>query len=92
MSDYKWDPAKNALNKRLHGISFEEASRIFENEILGWPDERFDYGEERWIAIGVAGEKEIVVTYVEQEDHRRIISARETTRRERTLYWRTIGR
>ena len=92
MIGYKWDPAKNALNKRLHGISFEEASKIFEHETLGWPDERFDYGEERWIAIGVAGEKEIVVTYIEQEDHRRIVSARETTRRERALYWRTIGR
>ena len=90
MIRYIWDQTKNASNRRIHRIAFEEAIRMFEGAVLGWPDERFDYGEERWIAIGVAGEKEIVVVYVEQDDQRRIISARQTTRRERELYWRTL--
>ena len=85
---YTWDPAKNAANARKHGISFEEAERIFDDEILGWPDERYDYGEERWIAIGLSGGEEAVVVYTESGDERRLISARQATRKERELYWR----
>jgi len=86
---YTWDKAKNTSNIRKHAISFEDAVRIFEDDVLGWPDERFDYGEARWIAIGFAGGKEIVVVYSEKDDERRIISAREATRKERELYWRS---
>jgi uncharacterized DUF497 family protein len=89
---YIWDETKNALNARKHGVTFAQAARIFERDVLGWPDERFDYGEERWIAIGFAEGKEIVVVYVEEEDCRRIISARYATRSERGLYWRATRR
>ena len=66
--------------------------RIFEREILHWPDERYRYGEERWIAVGIAQGQEIIVVYVEEdEDVSRIVSARPATRHERALYWRTIG-
>jgi uncharacterized protein len=32
---YTWDPAKNAANIRKHGISFEDALRIFDDEVRG---------------------------------------------------------
>jgi uncharacterized DUF497 family protein len=89
---YSWDERKAAANLHKHGIGFTEAVRIFDGEILHWPDERYHYGEERWIAIGIAKGQEVFVVYVEEgEEVRRILSARPATRRERALYWRTIG-
>jgi len=61
---------------------------VFNNEILVWPDERYDYGETRWIAIGLASGEETVVVYTENGDERRIISARRARRKEREIYWR----
>ena len=85
---YTWDAAKNAANIRKHDIGFDDAVRVFEGDVLIWPDERFDYGEARWIAVGLAGGEETVVVYSEEGDERRIISARRATRKERELYWR----
>ena len=90
---YIWDPNKAAGNLIKHGIAFGDAIRIFEGEIVEWIDTEIDYGEERWVAIGVAENAEIAVVYVEKdEDTWRIISARRATRREREIYWRQVGR
>ena len=89
---YTWDNRKNAANVRKHGIPFEVAVLIFEGPVFERADERYHYGEERCIAFGLAQAQEIAVVYVdEDEDTRRIISARPTTRRERALYWKIIG-
>lgn len=90
---YIWDPRKSAANLRKHGISFDDAVAVFEGPTLEWPDERFHYDEERSIAIGIAQGQEILIVYVEEdEDARRILSARRATQGERALYWNTVGR
>ena len=38
---FTWDKAKNTLNKKKHGISFEEAKSVFLDEharLIGDPD------------------------------------------------------
>jgi|SRR5215471_13776746 len=88
---FTWDARKAAGNLAKHGVDFRDAVRIFEGKTLEWLDERFSYDEERWLAIGLAGDKEIFVVYIEQEeDLRRIVSARPANRRERERYWREI--
>jgi len=51
-----WDEAKNKINRRKHGVSFELAREIFDDPCsLSWLDKRFEeYQEERWISIGCA--------------------------------------
>ena len=59
---FEWDPAKNAANRRKHGISFEEATEIFDgpalsrvdDDIHGEPRER-SYGLVRDVACSVRG-------------------------------------
>ena len=51
--DFEWDDNKNQQNIAKHGISFEQASAIFEGFTLDAPDDRFDYGEERTISLGM---------------------------------------
>lgn len=52
---YEWDEAKNRRNQRKHGISFEMAALVFEDErCLVRLDRTDDTGEPRWHAIGAA--------------------------------------
>jgi len=84
---YEWDDAKNEINIRKHGIDFDDAKDIFEHPVLTWPDNREDYGEERWMALGVIKTLAGVVIYTERDgDVVRIISARKATKFERKMY------
>jgi uncharacterized DUF497 family protein len=85
----EWDPAKNAENLVKHGVSFEEASDLFnsERDFLEIFDEAHSEDEERLIAIGLLRSGVIVIVWTERhEDTIRIISARWATGRERLLY------
>jgi uncharacterized DUF497 family protein len=90
---YTWDAKKAAANLVKHGVDFLDAVRIFDGKTVEGPDERFVYGEERWIAVGLSREQEIFIVYCEEdEDSRRIISARTANHRERERYWREVER
>jgi uncharacterized protein len=90
--NYTWDSRKNRKNVANHGISFEDAIRIFDDPTLERIDDRFDYGEVRVYAIGVVNCIEITVIYAEVSGtERRIISAWRAERHEREAYWQNIG-
>ena len=86
---FEWDDEKDAANRRKHGVGFARACRIFEGFVLSRLDERFAYGEERFITIGQIVEEDPVVlvlvnTY--RGGTTRIISARRASRAERRSY------
>ncbi len=84
---FEWDQAKNAANIRKHGIDFADVTDIFDHPMLAMLDEREDYGEERWIAIGRIHVLIGVVVYTERQgDVVRIISARKATKHEVRRY------
>jgi len=88
---FEWDDAKNQINIRKHGIDFRDAVDIFNHPLLCWEDDRCDYGEERWIAIGRIQHLTGVVIYTEKVgDVLRIISARKATKREVNHYEKNI--
>ena len=73
---YEWDENKNAANIGKHGVSFTIASRIFEGRVVTFPDDRFDYGEEREISIGqIDGVLLLTVIHTGRDGKTRIISA-----------------
>ena len=49
----EWDEAKNRANIRKHGFDFAEAEEMFRGLFLVRPDTDEDYGEERWIGMGM---------------------------------------
>jgi uncharacterized DUF497 family protein len=84
---------QNAENVRKHGISFEQAVRIFEGCVFEIVDDREDYGEARWISIGETQAQEITVISTERDGGtRRIISGRPATKTERERYWKERAR
>jgi uncharacterized protein len=89
---YSWDKDKNCRNIERHGIAFEDAKRIFDGSTLERVDDRFDYGETRFYAIGLVNGLEITVIYTDRDnDERRIISAWRAEPHERRAYWQNIA-
>ena len=77
MMTFTWDPAKSTANISKHGVSFEQAMRIFAGAVVTWADDRDDHGEMREISIGLLdGIAVLVVVHTERGEATRIISAR----------------
>jgi uncharacterized protein len=89
---YEWDEAKNSANIAKHGISFEEASEIFNDPMMiSKLDLRYEYGEERWFSVGSTKKGMItMVAHLYFDEHQepviRIISARKATQKEAQHY------
>ncbi|MCL2007588.1 MAG: BrnT family toxin [Treponema sp.] len=84
--NFEWDPKKDRINKKIHGISFSTAKFVF-NDTERW--ERYDSShseeEDRWQTIGLV-DKVLFVVYTEQGDNIRIISARMADEKELRVY------
>ena len=60
---------------------------MFQHPMVTFFDKRMDYGEERWIRIGILKTISAVVVFTEpQADTIRIISARKATKHEDKIY------
>ena len=85
---FEWDPKKAATNLRKHGVSFDEAATVFQDDLsLTGDDPDHSVNEERFITFGVSSTgRLLVVSHTERGDRIRIVSARLATRSERKLY------
>jgi len=85
--DFTWDEAKNRANIRKHGFDFADAEEMFRGLLLVPPDTREDYGEERWIGLGMTRGCVAVVVFTEPEPGKiRIISLRKADYEDRQQY------
>lgn len=87
---FEWDDSKRQTNITKHGIDFLDARTIFDYDMVTIEDNRFNYGEPRFIAIGLLNGKTIVAVYTEINNKIRIISARKATKNERQIYFNEI--
>jgi uncharacterized DUF497 family protein len=86
--DFEWDPTKAEVNLRKHGITFDFATNVFHDDRrIEYPDPGDYGGEDRWIAVGRAGEFVLVVVFTLRGASVRIISARRGDRHEYLGYW-----
>ncbi len=89
---FEWDDAKNAENKRKHGISFEEAQAVFFDEnAIEFDDPDHSVHEERFILLGLCQSLKVLVVchcYRRDESIIRIFSARKATKKEQGVYFR----
>ena len=85
---FDWDNEKAETNLKKHGVSFEEATTVFtDNLSVTIPDPLHSIDEERFVIIGQSiRNRLIVVVHIDLEDIIRIISARLATNRERKNY------
>ncbi|MEH2396659.1 BrnT family toxin [Nostoc sp.] len=89
---FEWDKNKNQQNIQKHGISFEEATEIFDGVVFTSIDERYDYEEIREISIGsIQGVVIITVAHTDRNGKIRLISARKATPKERKTYYEYLA-
>jgi len=87
----EWDERKNRSNIRKHGFDFADAGELFAGPALFRADTREDYGEERWLGVGVIRGRIVMIAFaIVREDTFRIISLRRATRNERNAYEKEI--
>lgn len=84
-----FDDAKNKKNIRKHGIGFTAVLDFEFDTAVTWIDDRFDYGETRWCAIGYIGLRLYHLTFVYRDELVRPISLRKANKREVTAYANT---
>lgn len=87
---FEWDSRKAASNSVKHGVSFEEASTVFTDELaLFMTDPEHSDTEDRFILLGLSSQVRILVVvhaHREGDGIVRIISARRANTRERRQY------
>ena len=83
---YEWDENKRIANIARHKVDFISAVDFQWDTALETVDDRFDYGEERWVALGFIGNKLHVMVYNFRSQNIRIISLRKANKRERIYY------
>jgi len=90
MIKFEWDSAKEAANKKKHGISFEEAQSVFYDELaIQFFDSAHSASEDRFLMLGLSAEMSLlIVCHCERDDGYtiRIISARKATKNEAKYY------
>ncbi len=86
--EFQWDEEKSVANRKKHGVSFHEAATVFGDPLaITFSDPDHSIGEHRFITFGLSMMKRLlVVAHTERHGKTRIISARQATRHERTIY------
>lgn len=76
MDPFVWDEAKNAENRAKHGIGFEIVHELDWSSVVYEEDDRFDYGETRYFAMGRIEGRPFYVVIVPRDGTIRVLSAR----------------
>lgn len=88
---FEWDASKASVNKKKHGVSFEEAKlAFFDENALVIHDAEHSADEDRFILLGFSATTQLLVVchcYREKNSAIRIISARKATKKESNQYY-----
>lgn len=81
-----YDPIKRAETLANRSLDFEDAPKVFAGKHFQMEDDRYDYGETRWIAFGTLDRRMVAVVWTPRDDARHIISMRKCNDREQERY------
>ncbi|MBF0285050.1 MAG: BrnT family toxin [Magnetococcales bacterium] len=81
-----FDPAKNARNIAERGLDFHTAALLDWERAVVTPDRRRDYGEPRFLALGMVGDRLHALVFTPRGEAIRVISFRKANRREEKVY------
>ena len=87
---FSWSATKRAANLKAHGLDFVDASRVFEGATYTFEDDRFSYGEQRFVTLGLLAGIPVSVVHTGSDHEIRIFSFRKASRREAQIYFDAI--
>ena len=88
--EFTWSETKRAANIKAHGLDFADAVGVFEGVTFTFEDDRFSYGEQRFVTLGLLAGIPVSVVHTESEYEIRIISFRKASKRESQIYFDEI--
>ena len=89
---FNWDEAKRRTNLAKHGIDFRDAPGIFDGPLVTVEDTRENYGEPRYVSLGLLQDVVVSVVYTERRGSIRIISIRKALKHEAHFFFSQIGK
>ncbi|WP_255757631.1 BrnT family toxin [Massilia sp. erpn] len=88
--EIEFDAAKNAANRRKHGVPLSLAAQLDWDHAVVWPDPRYAYDEQRMAALlpslEAASRGLYFAVFVERGKSYRMISLRYANRKEKLKY------
>ena len=88
---YTHDAKKRAANLKQHGYDFKDAAKVIEGSAtVTFEDRRFEYGEQRFITMGMLRAKVVVIATAETDEEIRVISMRKAERHEEEIYYANL--
>lgn len=88
---YDWDETKRRINLAKHGIDFADLEPLFDGQTVTIVDDRFDYGEVRFVTFGSLNTITLAVVHTETDTIIRFISARRASKNEEKYYFQEIA-
>jgi uncharacterized protein len=85
---FVWDDSKRLTNLRKHKIDFVGIEGLFGGYTITLPDERFAYGEQRFITFGLLNQRVVAVAHTETASVIRIVSIRKAYHHEQEAYFK----
>jgi uncharacterized DUF497 family protein len=82
---FSWDEKKRRSNLKDHGLDFVDAPRVFEGPTFTFEDDRFAYGEQRFVTLGFLADIAASLVHTETPSRIHVISFRKATRHEEIL-------
>lgn len=84
---FTWDDAKRKANLAKHRLDFADAELVFRGLTFTFEDDRYEYGEQRFVTIGILRDLFVVITYTERGKLTLITSMRKATKYEERLFF-----
>ena len=87
---FTWDEAKRDQNLSDHGLDFADATEVFAGPTFTFEDDRFDYGEPRFVTLGILRGMVVSIVHTETPRTIRVISFRKATKNEQAIFFRQV--
>ena len=84
----EFDQAKRDLTLQERGLDFADAMAVYNDSSVTFLDDRKNYGEDRFVTVGMLCGRTIVLVWTPRGEGRRIVSMRYANEREITRYAR----
>jgi len=88
--EFTWSERKRSLNLKQHGLDFVDAPAVFGGLIFTLEDDRFSYGEQRFVTLGLLAGVPVSIVHTETAHEIRVISFRKATRQEAQLFFDAV--
>lgn len=85
---FEWDERKRSANLRKHGIDFADCAEVFSGPTHTVIDNRYEYGETRFLTQGLLCGRLISVVHTEEDGVVRVISMRKVSAREKESFFK----